>query len=41
MEFPVNVFTRFPKFVHALPQASGQIWQFLRPEKNQHDEKDD
>jgi hypothetical protein len=40
MEFSVNVFARFFKLVHALSQASGQIWQLLRTEKNKHDKKD-
>jgi hypothetical protein len=41
MEFSVNIFARFFKLVHALSQASGQIWQLLRAEKNEHDKKDD
>jgi hypothetical protein len=41
MEFPANIFARFSKLIHALSQAPGQIWQFLRPDKNQHNEKDD
>jgi hypothetical protein len=40
MEFSVNIFARFFKLVHALSQASGQIWQLLRAEKNKHDKKD-
>ena len=41
MEFSVDLLARFFKLVHALSQASGQIWQLLRAEKNQHDKKDD
>ena len=39
MEFSVKIFARFFKLVHALSQASGQIWQLLRAEKNKHDKK--
>jgi hypothetical protein len=41
MEFSVKIFARFSKLVHALSQASGQIWQLLRAEENKHDKKDD
>jgi hypothetical protein len=41
LEFPVNIFARFFELVHALSQASGQIWQLLRAEKNKHDKQDD
>ena len=41
MEAPVEIFARFSKLVHALSQASGQIWQLLRAEENKHDKKDD
>jgi hypothetical protein len=41
MEFSLNIFARFFKLVHALSQASGQIWQLLRAEKNKHDKKND
>jgi hypothetical protein len=41
MEFSANIFPRFSKLVHALSQASSQIWQLLRAEENKHNKKDD
>jgi hypothetical protein len=37
----VQVLARFPELVHALSQAPREVWQFFRPEKDEHDEEDD